>query len=357
LIRVAILGCGKVADKHADAILRLPGVELVATCDREELMARQMAERYRIPRTFGDLGEMLAACQPTVVHITTPPQIHFALARQCLEAGSHVYVEKPFTVSGEEAKALIQLAEAKGLKVTAGHNTQFTPAAREMRRLIQEGYLGGSPVHMESIYCYDFTDERFAKALLGDSTHWVRSLPGKLLHNIISHGIGKIVEFLPGTSPHVLTHGFTSAFLERIGENKIVDELRVIIHDECRTTAFFTFSSQISPTLHQFRVYGPRNSLLLDHHHQTLIRVPKRSYKSFLDQFLPPLLDGKQHMANGWRNLRQFLKRDFHSESGLNFLVAAFYESIVNNTPPPIPYRDIVLTAQIMDEIFLRLPP
>jgi len=145
LIHVAILGCGKVADKHADAILRLPGVELVAACDREELMARQMAERYRIPRTFRDLGEMLAACQPTVVHITTPPQIHFALARQCLEAGSHVYVEKPFTVSGEEAKALIQLAEAKGLKVTAGHNTQFTPAAREMRRLIQEGYLGGRP--------------------------------------------------------------------------------------------------------------------------------------------------------------------------------------------------------------------
>ena len=49
---------------------------------------------------------------------------------------------------------------------------------------------------MESYYCYDLTDPGYARALLGDKQHWVRQLPGQLLHNIISHGIARIAEFL-----------------------------------------------------------------------------------------------------------------------------------------------------------------
>ena len=69
-----------------------------------------------------------------------------------------------------------------------GHNYQFSHAARRMRALVQSGYLGGAPVHMESYYGYDLGDPSYARALLGDKHHWVRRLPGKLLHNIISHG-------------------------------------------------------------------------------------------------------------------------------------------------------------------------
>ena len=58
-----------------------------------------------------------------------------------------------------------------------------------MRALVGRGYLGGAPVHMESYYCYDLTQPGYARALLGDKQHWVRRLPGKLLQNIISHGI------------------------------------------------------------------------------------------------------------------------------------------------------------------------
>ena len=60
--------------------------------------------------------EMLQATSPDVVHITTPPQSHYSLARQCLESGSHVYLEKPFTITASEAESLIQLAEELRLK-------------------------------------------------------------------------------------------------------------------------------------------------------------------------------------------------------------------------------------------------
>ena len=56
-------------------------------------MAQQLAERYRVPQSFGDVEEMLRSLKPQIIHITTPPQSHFALARQCLDGGSHVYLE------------------------------------------------------------------------------------------------------------------------------------------------------------------------------------------------------------------------------------------------------------------------
>src|SRR6266436_4274682 len=86
--------------------------------------------------------------------------------------------------------------------------------------------------------------------LLGDSRHWVRTLPGGLLQNNISHGISKVAAFLTGDSPKVLAYGFTSPLLRSIGETEIIDELRVILHDE-GVTAYFTFSSQMRPSLHQ----------------------------------------------------------------------------------------------------------
>src|SRR5262249_58463040 len=115
-----------------------------------------------------------------------------------------VYVEKPFTLTAREAQSLISCATEKGLKVTAGHDDQFTHVARRMRALVSDGYLGGPPVHMESYYCYDLTQPGYARALLGDKQHWVRRLPGKLLHNIISHGIARIAEFLTTDAPHVV---------------------------------------------------------------------------------------------------------------------------------------------------------
>ena len=101
-----------------------------------------------------------------------------------------------------------------------------------MRELVRNGYLGGKPVHMESIYCYDLSDERYAKSFLGDRGHWVRALPGSLLQNVISHGISKLAEFLHAESPKVVACGFTSPLLERINQNDIIDEVRVIIKDE-----------------------------------------------------------------------------------------------------------------------------
>jgi len=273
MLKVAIVGCGKIADSHAWQIQRIEGCEIVAVCDREPLMAKQLFERFPIKAYFTDLAELLETARPDVVHITTPAESHFDVAKFCLEHGCHVYVEKPFTLYAEQAERLVDLAEKKTVKLTVGHNDQFSHVARRMRALVQSGYLGGVPVHMESYYTYDLGDPSYARALLGDENHWVRRLPGKLLQNVISHGIARIAEFMTSDSPQVIAHGFVSSLLKQIDEREIVDELRVIIKEEQGTTAYFTFSSQMKPPMHLLRLYGPKNGLILDQDHEILIRL------------------------------------------------------------------------------------
>jgi predicted dehydrogenase len=354
-LKVALVGCGKIADAHAAQLQRIAGCRIVGVCDHEPLMARQLADRFPVGGCFTDLGELLREARPDVVHITTPPDSHFEIARMCLEHGCHVYVEKPFTLDEKEAQALVVLAQDTGRKLTAGHDDQFSHVARRLRALVASGYLGGAPVHMESTYGYDLGDPMYARALLGDARHWVRRLPGRLLHNIISHGIARIAEFLTSDSPRVLAYGFVSPFLQHLNEREIVDELRVIIAEDGGTTAYFTFSSQMRPALHQFRLYGPRNGLVLDQDQETLIKLRGERFKSYAEKFVPPVVFAQQHVGNVVANARTFLARDFHMKSGLKYLIEAFYRSIVAEAPVPIPYRELVLTARIMDAIFEQL--
>jgi len=355
MLKIGIVGCGKIADDHLSQIRRINGCEVVGVCDTEILMARQLAERFSIRQCFENLGEMLSTVSPDVVHVTTPPTSHFALAQKCIEFGSHVYVEKPFTVTEQEARDLIAFAQESGRKVTVGHDDQFRHVARRMREVVHSGYLGGGPVHMESYYCYEMAGSSYAKALLADKKHWVRRLPGKLLQNIISHGIARIAEFITTDTPQVIAFGLTSPYLRSLGEHEIIDEARIIIADDDRMTAYFTFSSQMRPALHQFRIYGTKNGLILDQDQETLIKLRGNRYPSFAEKFIPPFDFASQYLGNFVTNAKKFLARDFHMKSGMKYLIEQFYRSIEHDSPLPIEYREILRTSTIMESIFSQL--
>ncbi len=356
-IRVAIVGCGKIADQHAQQIRRVEGSRLVAVCDREILMAEQLAERFKADASFDDVDRLLSEARPDVVHITTPPQSHFELAKKCLNYGAHIYVEKPFSMNLEEARAVLSRAEERRLKVTAGHNVQFSPEMVRMRAAVRRGFLGEGPLHMESIFSYSLGDAAYVKSLLGDEKHWVRALPGKLLQNVISHGVAKIAEFFESDEITVSAHGFSSPLLRSIGENEIVDELRVVISDNRKTTAYFTFTTQLAPPVQELRLFGSKGSIIVDNVHRTVLELNRANVdrKSYLNFFVPPVRIAQQYARNFCTNVAAFLKADFHMDAGMKNLIEAFYKSIQSDGPPPISHREILVTAAIMDDIFNQL--
>jgi len=353
-LRVAIVGCGRVADQHVQAIHRIPDCRIVSVCDQEVLMAGQLAERFSVPESFADLGEMLCTARPDVVHITTPPQSHFSLAKQCLTFGSHVYLEKPFALNAVETAALIELAESRRLKMTAGHNYQFTLEMLEMRRLVEQGFLGGKPVHLESYWSYNLGDLNYVGPVLGNRSHWVRQLPGQLFHNIISHGIAKLSEFLDDKLSAVVAIAHQSPQIRLLGADEVLDELRVSIQDANGTTAFFCFSTQIKG-MNQLRVYGAENSMVADIITGSLVRTKGRAYKSYLTYAIPSFNEAWEHLRNASLNLSDFIRRRLYQDFGMKELIERFYKSIGEQEPPPIPYREIILTARIMDEIFAQI--
>jgi predicted dehydrogenase len=116
--------------------------DLRALCDASEERRAEFAERYPDAKVTGDFDELLAADDVDAVVIATPVPTHFPLARAALEAGKHVFVEKPPAMRAAEMEELIGLAEARGLVLMPGHLLLYHPAVQKLKELVDDGELG-----------------------------------------------------------------------------------------------------------------------------------------------------------------------------------------------------------------------
>ncbi len=353
-LKVAIVGCGKIADGHVEEVQKLGArATVVAACDRELVMAEQLATRYAIPKTYESLTDMLSREKPDVVHVTTPPGAHLPLAKQCVAAGAHVFVEKPLTLTYKESKELVDAVERAGKKLTIGYSYHFEPPMNELRTLLARGELG-EPVHVETFYGYNL-EGAFGKALLADPAHWVHALPGKLFHNTIDHAIAKLVDFIDDDRPTV--HAFGSARRQkRYGDARddLMDELRVVVRG-ARTTAYLTFSAHARPVGHFVRVYGTKNTAHADFNNRTVALDRAPTIPSAVGRLVPAFESAAQYLRAGTKNLGRFAGSRFHFFAGLGDLISRFYESIETGGPLPISTRDILRVARMMDDIFEQL--
>lgn len=353
-LKVAIVGSGKIADGHVDEIQKLPHLaRVVATCDIELLMAEQLARRFGVAKYYDDFEKLLEAERPDVVHITTPPGPHLALAKRAMEAGCHVYVEKPLTPTHEQSVELIDAARSLKRQLTVGYTYLFDPPALEMRQLIAEGVLG-DPVHVETVFGYNL-EGAFGAALLGSEDHWVHRLPGKLFQNNVDHMFNKLVEFIPDDAPRIHAHAYVGRE-GRFGDirDEMEDELRVMVLGE-RVTAYGTFSSHARPAAHYCKVFGTKNTLLVDYVMRTVTVDATPKLPSAIGRLLPAFDQAFQFARQGGKNLRRFKDSEFHFFAGLNELIRRYYESILSGGEPPISYRDILRISSMMDQSWKQL--
>ncbi len=137
---VGIIGCGVIADIYCQNAPRFRDIELQACADLRPEAAAVVAERYGL-RALSP-AELLADDRIDIVLNLTVPAVHAEVSKAALEAGKHVYTEKPLATSLADAKALVELAERQGLRIAAAPDTVLGAASREARRLIDEGAIG-----------------------------------------------------------------------------------------------------------------------------------------------------------------------------------------------------------------------
>jgi predicted dehydrogenase len=341
---VALVGCGQIADAHLQEARKLPGARLVAVCDRHPELARQAAVRFGVPAVYDDLGRMLVEARPDVLHVTTPPHTHLAVAKQALAAGVHVYVEKPFALDIDEADEILAEAEARDRLVCVGHDQMFDPAWEECRRLHRRGDLG-PVVHVDSVQGYDL-DGPFGRAFMGEPEHWVHRLPGGVFHNVMSHALYRITEFLTDDNPRVWACWFGQK-----GAAQIPTELRVVLQG-VRTSASLVFTSAARPVQRVTRVYGERGSIEVDLEARLVRRVRAPGLPGPFGKMDVPFRQTFESLRAATRATWGFLRCDLHYFAGMNRLFQLFYRAVAEGGPPPIPYGEIRRVTAIMDAIF-----
>ncbi|HET8926136.1 MAG TPA: oxidoreductase [Candidatus Acidoferrum sp.] len=140
MIEVGLVGFGLAGRAfHAPVIRAVPGLHLAAILQRR---GTEAAEKYPDVRIVRSLDELLAIKEIRLVVIATPNDTHYELARQCLMAGRDVVVDKPFTTTLEEAKALVQFATDRGRLLTVYQNRRYGGDFQAIRQLVAEGALG-----------------------------------------------------------------------------------------------------------------------------------------------------------------------------------------------------------------------
>jgi predicted dehydrogenase len=140
-IKVGVIGCGYWGPNLIRNFVEIPTSDVLVVADlREERLShiKTCYPQVTVTQDYRDLFTMGL----DVAVVATPPATHFPLAKDCLRHGLHVLVEKPLTLDSRHAAELIELAEARGLILMAGHTFEYNPAVRVLKRIVDSGELG-----------------------------------------------------------------------------------------------------------------------------------------------------------------------------------------------------------------------
>jgi predicted dehydrogenase len=328
-LKIGLVGAGKMAQHHATAIMRIPFARLVAVADRDKAATEAMREIAPGVAAYTSLAELLDATQVDIVHICTPPTTHESLARMALEAGIHIYVEKPFVNTSLEARSLLELAQSKGLRVCAGHQLLFEAPARQALGLLP---ALGELVHIESYFSF-----RTVRRAPGGRAPL---RPDLQLLDILPHPVYLLLEFLEKQP------GETVLSALEVGQSGTVHALV----RRGNVTGNLTVTLEGRPVESYLRLVGTNGALYADFVRGTVQRHIGPG-TSGIDKLFAPY---RQSWQTFWGTTRamanRFLKRQ-RSYPGLRELFEAFYQSVLRNQPSPISPASIEATAEICERV------
>jgi UDP-2-acetamido-3-amino-2,3-dideoxy-glucuronate N-acetyltransferase len=225
-VRVAAIGCGYWGKNLVRNFAELGS--LAAICDPDRNTACQLAERYHT--RVAEFGDVLGDDDIAGVAIAAPAALHAELASRALEAGKHVFVEKPLALTAAEAEQLCALAERRDRRLMVGHLMQYHPAFIKLREMVGDGALGRleyisstrlnlGKVRREEDILWSFAphDLSMILSLVGQEPSEVTAQGGYYLHKTIADVTTTLLAFPGGEQAHVFV-----SWLHPYKEQKLV---------------------------------------------------------------------------------------------------------------------------------------
>ncbi len=187
MIRTAVIGYGYWGPRIVRNFSAAKDCKVVAICDKSPSALQRAARDFPGVKVDGDLDAVISCPDVDAVAVVTPVWTHFELAEKALRNGKHVFVEKPFTSTSQQAEILVELAESRNLRIMVDHTFLFTGAVRRIREMVAEGTLG-------KLYYYDST-----RVNLGLFQHDVN-----VIWDLAPHDLS-IVDHLTDNAPQFVT--------------------------------------------------------------------------------------------------------------------------------------------------------
>lgn len=176
-VRVGLVGTSWWADlMYLPSLQHHPQAQLAAICGRNGARANEMATKYQIPQIFTDYRTMIEKGQLDALIIATPDDLHYPITLAALDAGLHVLCEKPLAYNAEQARVMLEKAEAAQVKHMVFFTNRWVPQIQYVQKLIADGYLGRC-LHAEFRYFAGYDrlgqykwrfDPQRAHGILGD---------------------------------------------------------------------------------------------------------------------------------------------------------------------------------------------
>lgn len=197
MIRVGLIGVGKMGISHYSILGGNKDVEVAAICDNAAFVTAGIKKVTKV-ETYSDVDDMISKAKLDAVIISLPSVTHFGAAKAALDRGMHVFVEKPLCLNPSESKALADLAKSKRVANQVGYHNRFIGTFMETRRLVQSGAIG-EPYHIGGT--------AFGQVVIrpksGSTWRTKKSEGGGCLHDYASHVVD-LMNFIVGPPKEVL---------------------------------------------------------------------------------------------------------------------------------------------------------
>jgi nucleoside-diphosphate-sugar epimerase/predicted dehydrogenase len=338
-LRAALVGCGRISAYHVAAIRNIPGVEIVAVCDRDDRTARECATREGIRGCYTDMEAMMQETRPDVVHLLTPPSSHLELARIAIRYGAHLYIEKPLASSEADALSIVELARGAGVQVCPGHSRLFDPVFVEACRRVRAGDIGQViSVRAEQGFTYE-------AAARSSVIPWSYTYDWGTFDNLICHPLYLACHFLsnPGT-PQAVGHNI--GLVREAG----IEEIRVLIPSEAGVGEV-SLSLCSAPEVNRVEIVGTTGRITADWQTMTVLTAGKSGLPSALSRFTANFAAAYDLTRSGLRTLMGIATGRVKRYQGLRAIIDRFYQSLREASAPPVLPEQGLLNVRLMDQI------
>jgi len=343
-LRAAVVGCGDVSDYHIEA-WKEAGVGIVAVCDKNIAAAESKSKKWRIPKYYTSVSQMIKKEKLDAVSICTPPQVRSEVVIPFIENGIHVVIEKPMALSTAEAKRMVDIQQKYGVKLTVTHNWLFSHVMKKTLSVLKKKEIGdilGAEIDVLS-------PKDDLAHMTSNPSHWCHSLIGGRFAEMLPHPLYLLQEILGGEELKV-----RSILGSKLGSYDWmpIDELRVLLEDsKGRTASIYATFNAVRPEI-TMKIYGTK--AILDVNLTSHILIKRRPWEIKIGQVIKDDLKFlKDFISSVFSIALAILTRQYQSMH--TTFIKEFVNSIANNTEPPVTAKEALQVTKIWEELCFKL--